>query len=285
MRKVKVITDSTADLPKGILEARGIEVIPVHIILGDKSFPDDGKFKNEDLFEFADRTGMMPKTVPISEHRFEEAFQKWLLEDYDILFTGISGKLSEIVRDALVAAVTLTTAGKLGRERISVVDSMSISCGTGLLALEAADMADAGAGLAEITQSLLALRTKIQVSFVIDTLKYFYKGGWCSKFTSVVSSGLQIKPMIELKAGEVAPGAGFVGKDYIDKYYRHVMKEAERIDPKRIFIAHCLAESAGEIKERLEKDYGFSNVIITNTSLITSMQCGPGTLGIFFIYK
>jgi DegV family protein with EDD domain len=285
MRKVKVITESTADLPRELADARGIEIAPVQIILGEKTCLDDGRLKNEDLFEYVDRTGTMPKTMGVSENQFEEVFRKWLFEDCDILFVGISSKLSEIVQAAVAAAVTLTAAGKLDRERISVVDSMSLSCGTGLLALEAADMADRGLGLKEITNHVLALRSKIQVSFVIDTLKYFYMGGWCSKFTSVVSSSLQIKPMIELKAGEVVPGAGFMGKDYIDKYCRHVMKDSELIDPKRIFVAHCLTTSAGDVKTKIERDFGFNNVIITNTSLTTSIQCGPGTLGIFYLYK
>ncbi len=286
MRKIKVITDSNADLPKEMLEARGIEAVPLHIILGEKKFPDDGSLKNEGLFEYADVTGTMPKTMPVSISQFEEVFRKWLKDDHDILFMGVSGKLSATVRDAVAAAVTMTAAEKVDRDRISVVDSTSLSSGIGLLALEAADMADSGMELKEITQRVLALRPKIHVGFIVGALKYFYMGGWCSKFTSVVGDSLNIKPTIEMKSGEVTPGQGLMGKDYLDKYYKIVMKDAERIDPKRIFITHCLnSEGAGEVKERLGKEFGFNNVIVTDMSNTTASQGGSGSLGISFLYK
>lgn len=101
MRRVKVITDSTADLPKEITTERGIDVIPLHIMFGEKSFLDDGYIKPKDLFEFAEDTGTLPKTEAPGEHQFLEAFQKRLEEDHDVFFLGVSGKLSETVQNAL----------------------------------------------------------------------------------------------------------------------------------------------------------------------------------------
>lgn len=285
MRKVKIITDSTADLPAKISDARGIEVVPLHIMLGDKSFPDDGRLKNEDLFKFAEETGSLPKTVAVTQYQFEEVFKRWLDEDFDIFFTGISSRLSDTVQGAVAAACAVTACAKLGRERVSIVDSLSLSCGTGLLALEAADLADEGAGLKEVTERALALRSRLQASFVIDTLKYLYMGGRCSKLTSIVSGGLNLKPKLELKAGEIVPGSVFMGRDYIDKYCGQLMEHAERIDPKRVFIAQCLTASPEDTRAKIEKAIGPGNVIITDTSPTTSVHCGPGALGIIFINK
>lgn len=279
MRKVKIITDSTADLPKEIMEERGIDMVPLHIILGDESRPDDGRVKPAELFDFAERTGTLPKTAAVNEYQFEERFKKWLGEDYDVFFMGISSKLSATMQAAVSAAA------KLDGKRISIVDSRSLSSGTGLQVLEAADMAQKGLGLQEITERALILRGKVQASFVVDTLRYLYMGGRCSRLASIVGSSLKLKPTLELKDGEIVPGAKLRGRSYIDKYYEQVMESPERIDPKRIFVTHCLAQSAGEVKDRLKKDFGFSNVIVADASPTISVHCGPGTLGILFLYK
>lgn len=279
MRKVKIVTDSTSDLSYSTLEKYGIERVPLHIILGDDSYPDDKSLKSEDLFRFADQTGTLPKSAAVNEFEFEEVFKKLLDEDFDIFFLGISSKLSSTMQNAQIAAE------KLGRERFSIVDSLSLSTGVGLQLLEASDFAMQGAGLKDITQHALSIRGKVQASFVVDTLKYLYMGGRCSRLASIVGSRLKIKPMLELVNGEIVPGTKFRGNDYIKKYYDQMMERADEIDPKRIFVTHCLADKAEELKAMLETEHGFKNVEITEASPTISTHCGPGTIGILYIYK
>ncbi len=279
MRKVKIVTDSTSDLSYGSLEQRGIERVPLHIILGDDSYPDDKSLKSADLFRYADETGTLPKSAAVNVFEFEEIFKKLLDEDYDILFLGISSKLSCTMQNAQIAAE------KLGKDRFSVVDSLSLSTGVGLQVLEASDLAMQGAGLEEITRHVLEIRPKVQASFVVDTLKYLYMGGRCSRLASIVGSRLKIKPKLELMNGEIVPGVKFRGKDYIKKYYDQMMERVDEIDPKRVFVTHCLSESAEDVKAMLETEHGFKNVEITEASPTISTHCGPGTLGILFLYK
>ena len=279
MRKVKIVTDSTSDLSFVTLEQRGIERVPLHIILGDDSYPDDKSLKSADLFRHADETGTLPKSAAVNVFEFEEIFKRLLDEDYDILFLGISSKLSCTMQNAQIAAE------KLGKERFSVVDSLSLSTGVGLQVLEASDLAMQGAGLEEITRHALEIRPKVQASFVVDTLKYLYMGGRCSRLASIVGSRLKIKPKLELMNGEIVPGVKFRGKDYIKKYYDQMMERADEIDPKRVFVTHCMSQSAEDVKAMLETEHGFKNVEITEASPTISTHCGPGTLGILFLYK
>lgn len=279
MRKVKIITDSTADLPYSLMKELGIEAVPLHIILGEKSFPDDNSIKSGDLFLYADKFGVLPKTAAANEFQFTEVFKKWLDEGYDIFFTGISSKLSATTPNALIAA------NELDSERISVFDSLSLSTGIGLQVLEASDLARQGAGLKEITENAIKVRSRVQASFVVDTLKYLYMGGRCSRLVSIVGSSLKIKPKLELKDGEIVPTVKFRGSSYITKYIEQVMEKSETIDSKRIFVTHCQAESAGEVKNELETKYGFKNVYVTDASPTISTHCGPGTLGILYLYK
>jgi DegV family protein with EDD domain len=104
MNKVKVITDSTSDLPYSMMKERGIDMVPLHIILGDKSFLDDNSLSNKDLFLYADKFNVLPKSAAVNEYQFTETFKKWLEEGYDIVFIGISSKLSATVQNAIVAA-------------------------------------------------------------------------------------------------------------------------------------------------------------------------------------
>lgn len=279
MRKIKVITDSGVDLPKEILEERGIDVVMGRIILGGNSYPDDSSVSPKELFEFVKETGTLPEIAEASVYEFQETFQKWLGEDYDVFFIGVSSKLAPTMQIASAAAKNLVQG------RISIVDSLSASSGIGLQALEAADLADKGAGLLEITNYAYSIRPKTRINIVLDTLKYVYMGGQCSRLTSIMADTLSIKPMIDIIDGEMVPGETLRGRNHIDKFLKKVMENRERIDPKRIFVTQCLADEAGEVKERLESEYGFKNVIVSEASPGVAINCGPGTLGIMYLYK
>lgn len=280
MRKVKIVTDSTCDLPLDMLAQRDITMVPLHIILGEKSYLDDGTLDSRELFRFADSTEVLPKSAAVNTFEFETIFRRLLDEDYDIFFMGISSRLSSTMQNAVTAANNIGAG-----ERISIVDSLSLSTGVGLQVLEASDMALAGASLAEITSHAENIRGKVQASFVVDTLKYLYMGGRCSKLVSIVGSRLQIKPKLELIDGHIVPTQKFRGSRFVDKYYEQVMERAADVDPKRVFVTHCLSDEAENVKARLEKDFGFENVMVTKASPTISTHCGPGTIGILFIYK
>ena len=279
MNKVKIITDSTSDLPYSLMKERGIDMVPLHIILGDKSFPDDHSLSNKDLFLYADKFNVLPKSAAVNEYQFTETFKKWLDQGYDILFIGISSKLSATVQNAM------TAAGQLNGERISVIDSLSLSTGIGLQVLEAADMADQGASLKEITEYILAIRSSVQASFVVDTLKYLYMGGRCSRLVSIMGSRLKIKPKLELINGEIVPTVKFRGSGFVRKYYNQLMEKADAVNTKRVFVTHCLSKNAEELKNLLETEHGFKNVFITDASPTISVHCGPGTIGILYLNK
>lgn len=279
MRKVKIITDSTTSLPKDMLEERGIDVVPSRITLGSNSYPDKGDISNKELFEFAESEKTLPKTSPPTVRQFQDTFQKWLAEDYDIFFTGISSKIALNLSNAMSATTNLVSG------RISIVDTLSASAGTGLQVLEAADLADKGAGLLEITNHVYSIRDKVQAAMVLDTLKYVYMGGRCSKLTSVMGDTLGLKPTIDMVDGEMVPGESLRGRRYIDKYIDKIMEDQKRIDTKRIIVTHCLSEEAAEVKERIAGEFGFKNVMITEISPTVSVHVGPGALGITYRYK
>jgi DegV family protein with EDD domain len=279
MRKVKVVTDSTSSLPKSMAEESGIDVIPARIIFGAKGYPDDGSISAGELFDFVESADALPQSVAVHEYQFQETFQKWLGEDYDVFFMGVSSKLAETVNNALSAAARLVGG------RIGVVDSLNVSSGMGLQVLEAAEMAGRGASLQEITARANALRDKVRAGIVLQTLKYVYLGGRCSKFATFIVGAMNAKPVVNIIGGEMAPGEALRGKNYLDKFLEQLIGDPQRVDPKRIFVTHCLTEETGEVKEKLKSKYGFNNVIVADASPATSMYVGPGSLGVMFMYK
>ena len=279
MRTIKLITDSTADLSQNILKEYDIDVVPLHIILGENSYPDDNRLTSKDLFDFADQNQILPKSAAINTYDLIETFKTWIEKDYDIFYMGISSCLSASTTNAMIAA------GHFDSERISVVDSKSLSTGIGLQLLETADLINSGASLKDVTELAISRRDKVRASFVVDTLKYLYMGGRCSKLASIVGSRLNLKPKLELIGGEIVPTVKFRGNNFIRKYYDQVMEKAGNVDPKRIFVTHCLSDRADEVKDWLKADFGFENVYITDASAVISTHCGPGTLGILFISR
>lgn len=279
MRKIKFISDSTIDLPPEMLSAYDIDVVPLHILLGETEYLDDKSLTSKDLFRFADEKGTLPKSAAVNQYQFEECFSKYLDQDYDIFFMGISSKLSATMQNA--AAV----AEKMDSKRICIVDSLSLSTGTALQVLAANDFAKQGATLNEVEQYALKNCGKVQASFVVDTMKYLYMGGRCSKLVSLMGSTLKIKPKLELKGGEILPAEKYRGSSFVKKYVTQVMKNADTIDPRRVFVTHCLSPEADAVRDRLINEYGFGTVYITDASATISTHCGPGTLGVLFLYK
>ncbi len=279
MRKVKVVTDTTTGLPKEMIEKFGIDVVPARVILGAKGYPDDGSVSTKELFEFAASTGTLPYTMPPNDMQFQEIFQKWMEEDYDIFFTGLSGKIAPIVH------IAESVLPRLVPGRVSIVDSLNVSSGTGLQVLEAAEMAQRGAGLLEVTKHVYSIRPRVRNCIVLDTLKYLYLGGRCSKLASVMGDTMGVKPVVEVKDGVMMPVDKLRGKRYMDKFIELVMQDKERIDPKRVFVTDCLCDEVGEVKERLVNEFGFKNVIVTDAPPTTAVHVGPGSLGIMYLYK
>jgi len=204
MRKIKFITDSTSDIPQSLVEEYDIEVVPLHVLLGETDNLDDGNISAKDLFEYADSTGVLPKSAAVNEFEFEAVFSKWLEADYDIFFAGISSELSATIQAANAVAE------KLAPDRISILDTRSLSTGESLILLEAADKAKEGAALSEVTEYAKSLIEKVEVRFVVDTLKYLYMGGRCSLLASIMGAASKSNPFLSLKTAKSSRGISCV---------------------------------------------------------------------------
>jgi DegV family protein with EDD domain len=282
MNRVKIFTDSTADLSEELIAKYQIGVVPLYVLIKEKSYLDGVELTTEELYQQVEKNQTLPKTAAPSMGDFYEAFKPWVSDGYDIVYIGLSSKLSGTLQSALV------TAEEFDEGRVKVIDSLNLSTGIGILVLRAAEMVEEGRGSAEIYEEIRELVPKVRVSFIIDTLKYLHMGGRCSSVQFLASSVLKIRPQIIVKDGGMIVGSKYRGKrqSCLDQFYDEVVGDGSKIDLQRAFVTHslCNNDELLNYSKKLEK-LGVHEVSITQAGTVISSHCGPGTVGIIYIEK
>ncbi len=281
-KSVKIISDSTCDLPRELIEKYDIGIIPLHVLLGEKVYTDGVDIDPDMIFAWADENRSTPNTSMPTPGEAMDAFEK-ALEDHDeiVAFT-ISSSMSGSYQ------VFCEAARNLGKEdRIFVIDSENLSNGLAHLAVESAEMALAGADGAEIAARMEERKKYLRSSFVVDTLMYLYRGGRCSGVSSLVGGALHLHPRIYVEDGEMKVGRKYRGSiDHVIMNYLYDLEdELKAADPARIFITYssCSDETMKAVKDYLESLGHFKEIIPARTACVVASHCGPGTLGVLFM--
>ncbi|MBQ9113580.1 MAG: DegV family protein [Clostridia bacterium] len=280
--KIRITSDSTCDL-NHLIEERNIGILPLQVTLDDKSYRDGEDITPTDIFKFVKETGILPKTSAPSIGDYEEFFKVELESGYDcVIHFNISAKSSGSHNMAKQAAESF--GGK-----VRVIDSMALSTGQGLLVMKAADMRDEGKSADEIEKEILALRTKVNTSFVPDSLDYLHKGGRVSGMVKTVAAMFKIHPLIYMDDGQLVPGKKYRGKPevYLKQYVEDLKNQYPDYDRTRCFITHSTADQVfvDAAKEKVAELFEFDEVIETVAGSIITSHCGKNTLGVLFITK
>lgn len=278
--KIIVTTDSTSDLPKELVEKYNIGVMPLNVNLGDDTFEDGIDIGPEKIFNYVDTTGILPKTGARSSLAYQEFFEKQMndLNADALIHISLSSELSSSHENALMASQEL--------QNVKVLDSMSLSTGCALLVLSAIDKINEGKDLRTIYLELQEERNRVQASFVINNLKYLYKGGRCSALAMFGANVLRIKPKIKLASGKMIVDKKYMGKyeQVLINYVKDLLKDYQNVDKKRVFITFTTKND--EINAQIEqilKDYGFEEIIQNYAGSTIASHCGRDTLGVLFI--
>ena len=276
--KIAISVDSACDIPQELKDKYNIFVIPYYVMLGEKECVDGVDISSKDIFEYVANAGILPKTAALNSERFVEHFTN-ILKDYDaIIHIGLSWKMTSSGQNSLLASQEL--------DNVYVVDSGSLSSGIGLLALSCAEKIEEGKDIQTILKELEEEKPKVQASFLVDTLKFLYKGGRCSALSSIFASVLKIKPKILVQDGKMGVAKKYMGNinSSLIKYVKETL-ESNNPNKKRAFVTHSSPmEISKEIKQML-LDYGFEEVYDCDASGTICSHCGPNTLGILFMNK
>ena len=276
---IRISSDSTCDLGPYAKE-RKIDVMPLQVNLDAKSYFDGVDITPQDIFDFVAKTKILPKTSAPSITDYQEYFKKGLEEADELIHFNISSKSSVSHNVAKQAAEEF--GGK-----VRVIDSMALSSGQGLLVMKAADFRDKGMNAAEIEEGVLALRSKVNTSFIPDRLDYLYKGGRCSRMEMYGANILKIHPMIAMDDGALCVKKKYRGKMSvcIKNYIEYLKELYPSYDKTRCFVTHSSADAelVEEAKNLVKEHFEFNEVLETVAGAVVTGHCGRNTLGVLFI--
>lgn len=282
MPKIKILSDSTCDLPKEVREKYEIGILPLFVNLGGKVYKDDGEdITPQMIFDYVDKTGILPGTIGVSVNDFRREFEKWHDMGYQIICHTISSDLSCSYHNAVLASE--------GLDNVWVVDTRSLCCGVGLLVLNSAKLAAKGLEPDEIVENTKAMSSKVSCTFVVDTIDYLKKGGRCSTVAALGANLFKIKPMIIMENGTMHVGNKFRGlqskvlTEYVDK----LLEGRKDIDTSRIILVSVgtTPETVELVRDRIKKRKHFDEIIEATAGATITSHCGPNTVGIMFFEK
>lgn len=283
--RVQVVTDSTADLPHDLRHRLGIEVVPLEIVFGDKTFRDGVDLRPRELYELLERKTAHPSTRPPSVEAFSRLYRR-TLDQRDVVSLHISSRMSETHRHASEAGAENLVAFPEAREdgepvRLEVVDSGQASLGLGLLAVFAARMAMRGRNAAQIVATCRAIAPRCHTLFVVDTLEYLRRGGRIGRAQAWIGQLLRIKPILGVEDGEVVPVDRVRGGRAA--HPRMVELLGERLEPGRPLLGGVAHAKAPVWADRLGKllcaRFDVRELLRTEIGPVVGTHAGPGTVG------
>ena len=279
-RTVRIFADSTCDLTEDLIQKYGITILPLCIVLDDKSYYDRTQITPDEIFAWAEANKRTPKTAAITFEYAEKMLRPCMEADEDVIFFGISEEMSTTCN------VMRLAAKEYDKGRVFVIDSQSLSTGIGLQALRAAEMARQGKRAEDIVTEIETARSKVKASFVVDTLTYLARGGRCSGATALLANTLKLHPCINVIDGRMEVGKKYRGSmnKALLHYVREKEEELKKADGTQVFITHSgvASEIVEQIRDYLASLGHFHEILETTAGGVISSHCGPGTLGVLY---
>ncbi len=277
MASVALVIDSTAYLPRSLVEQYHITVVPLYVNFGqEESYRDNVDITPEEFYKRLPTARVMPSTSQPSRGDFAIVYQRLVEEGAtEIVSVHISSILSGTVSSALMARDDVPEVP------VHVVDSQSTSMGLGYLALEAARALAEGRPAEEVVRQLEAQRERIRIVFVVDTLEFLHRGGRIGGAAAFLGSMLSMKPLLSLRDGRIEPLERVRTKRRaVDRMLELIMGEfAGR--PVRVAVIHAAAPVEAEsILANLQAHLDCRESILAEVSPVIGTHTGPGTVGV-----
>jgi DegV family protein with EDD domain len=274
--QVRVVTDSSADLPPEIAEAHGIEIVPLSVRFGSQSYISGVELDTPAFWEKMRSGHEVPSTAAPSAGDFQERFAKLVADGATgIVSIHLSSKLSATYQSAVVAAKEITDVPVL------VVDSLAVTAGLGLMTIRAAELAASGASPEAIASDAEQLRPRVHLFGVIDTLEYLRLGGRIGGAQALLGTMLKVKPIISLKDGVVEPVDRVRTRSKaLDHLVGIVASQAENVD--RIVVVSGDAPDTDQFVEKLAGVEQLGPLDVWTFGPIVGAHAGPGIIGVCF---
>ncbi|MCL5273615.1 MAG: DegV family protein [Chloroflexi bacterium] len=271
-----IVMDGSGDMPPEWASTYDIEVVPIHLHIGDKTFLQGVDLNDDDFYRLVEQTRIIPKTAVPSPYQFMEFYRHIARPGDTILSMHVSGKLSSMVTSAERAAREL--AGELN---VIAFDSGNGSAGLGYMCRDARMLERAGESLQTIIKRMAFIRDHMNIIFTIDTLEYAHLSGRVKALQAALSSLFSIKPIIALREGALDMAERVRTRQKALTYIIDNMKQRLGEQAVNVAVVHARAPEAGQqLLERVRATLNCREIILTNLSIAVSAHLGPGTVGI-----
>lgn len=278
MKQVVITADSAADIPKEISEKYDIKIMPMCVIFNGRTMRDGVDITANQIFDYVEETGEIPKTSAVSPGEYIDFFTPFLKEGKAVVHLSFCSELSSTHRNAKIATSRLSDVYPL--------DSRSLGGGISLLAIKGCEMRDKGMSAEEIYSALSALIPKVRVSYLLDSIDFLRRSGRCSAAAAWGANLLSIKPCAAMIDGKIEVIKKYRGKGKAVRlqYANEQLECHTKIDYSTVFLYHSGVEKSELIEiEKTLKNAGFRQVITAFTGCMISLHSAPHALGIHFI--
>ena len=284
-RPVILCADSTCDLSEALAERNNVRLYPLHVVLEEKTYRDGIDLSTDDIVRIYKEKKVLPHTAAVNVQEYTEFFGAFVNSGCDVVHISLGYGLSSSYQNACLAADEF-------EGRVFVVNSGSLSTGSGHLALEAAARIEKGMPAAQIADELNALREKVSASFILDTLEFLYKGGRCSALSMMGANLLKLKPCIRVNTedGTMSPAKKYRGSldKCLEEYVRDELEGRDDIRLDKIFVTHSpmdSQETVDKVVALVKSLHPFENVYVTTAGCAIGAHCGPNCLGVLYMTK
>ena len=275
--KIKVVTDSTSDLPAEVVRDLGITVVPAQIQFGDKVYHDGVDLSTDEFYRKLQINSVLPRTSAPSPGTFKEVYSRLAQQADGIVSIHVSAKMSATYDAARLGSVDLKCP-------ISIVDSETASMACGLLVIIAARAARDGASLSEIEALVQAAVPRTVTYGVFGTLEYLYKGGRIGRAQAFLGSMLKLNPILAIRAGEVVPIARVRTRTKAIGRLCEILR-ASGIPLEMSVMNTTDPEEAEALAQRLSPIFPPQRMYRARIGPAVGTYVGPGAVGVSVIWK
>lgn len=277
-RRIAVVTDSTSDIPRELVEQYNIRVVPQVLIMGDKTWRDGVEIDSPTFYELLQTSPHFPATSQPSVVDFQKVFTELSQEADGIVAVLVSDELSGTLNSARMAVENLPDLP------IEIIDTRSVSLQLGWIVLATARVAATGADLETVAATARSLIGRTQIYFVVDTLEYLHRGGRIGAASRLFGTALNLKPLLSVQDGIVTPVTKVRSRRKALQTLTQLLDEqlagAGQI---HMGVLHVAApEEAERLAGELQARFQPVEMILSECGPVVGTHAGPGTVGAAF---
>ena len=285
MKKIGISTDCMCDLPENYIAANDINVLQFYIHTSTGRFLNGSEITAGNIVEYFGAGNVFLRASVPEPEECREYFEELLTHYDEIVHITASDKIGMSypnTKDAL--ALTGENA-----KRVTLINSGSVSTGLGHMVLLAVTLRDSGKSAAEIADACDAQRHRISASFIAPNADYLHRIGYAGPGVRSLCSILNLHPVICTKNGRLTVKAFRAGsyEKAVMRYIHGELRRSKRIDKKQLFITHagCPSKTVAQVRSKADSVCEFDSVAVTQASVFISSCCGPGAVGVMFVYR